>query len=97
MKPMMSIVIHLKLEDCRKWRLVFDQLASARKDMGSLGGELLRNSADPYDVFILWKWDSLKGAQEYFNMADWRDLMRSSGAKEPLDVHMYDIVETIQS
>ncbi len=94
---MTRIVIHLKLEEYREWRPIFDQLASARKDMGSLGGELLRNTEDPNDVFIMWKWDSLKAAQEYFNMPDWRNLMRSSGAKEPLDVHMYDIVETVQS
>ena len=92
---MIHVVIHLKLQDYRKWRPVFDRLASARKEMGSQGGELLRNSQNPNDVLVLWHWESAEGAREYFGIPAWRDLMLDYGATEVPEVTLFDIVDAV--
>ena len=92
---MTRVVIRLNLEDYKMWRPIFDQLASARKEMGSQGGELLRSSQNPNEVFVLWHWESLEGARGFFEMPDWRDLMLAYGATEPPDVRIFDLVEAL--
>jgi hypothetical protein len=94
---MVRVLVHFKLENYQEWRSTFELNKSYREKEGSLGCEILHNSRIPNEVSIIWNWDNLGHAQEYFNRTSWRDLMKISGVAKIPEILFFDIVEKINA
>jgi quinol monooxygenase YgiN len=94
---MVYTIVHLKLENYNQWRPVFNELASARKEMGSLGGKLFRTTDKPDEVLILMQWQDLQSAHDFCDMPDWRALMDSQCAGDAPEVIYCESVESVEA
>ncbi len=78
---MTRLLMNGKVEDWSKWKTVFDQNASARKQIGFKEGTIFRNEDDPQNVVILWVLeDGAKKARDYFQSDAWREMLKRGGS-----------------
>jgi hypothetical protein len=46
-----------------------------RRKLGSKGGKVLRNLQDPENVFVLFEWDTVEGANQFANGLETHEAM----------------------
>jgi heme-degrading monooxygenase HmoA len=92
---MQHVLVRLKLEDYAKWRPVFDGLAGFRKASGSKGGRLFQKSDNPNEVAILFEWESLEKARQFYQSDELRQVMQRAGVSGPPDVQYLNEVEKL--
>ena len=78
---MVYVIGQLKLESYDKWKPVFNERSSARKEAGSKEARLFRNSDDQNEVSILFKWDNKENAKKYMESANLQKTLQNAGAK----------------
>jgi heme-degrading monooxygenase HmoA len=87
------MLVRHQVEDFARWKSVFDQHGPTRAASGSRGGRLLRGSADPNEVVILFEWDSLEKARRFAESQDLRTAMQRAGVTDTPDIYFLDEVE----
>ena len=88
---MAYIFMRSKVEDWAKWKPLYDEHGAARKAAGCEGTHVFRNSADPNEVFIILRWDSLENARLYFaESLVPREAMSRAGVVGQPDVYFLD-------
>ena len=92
---MQHVLVRLKVEDYAKWRPVFDEVAGLRKTFGSKGGRLFQKSDNPNEVAILFEWESLEKARQYFQSGELRQAMQRAGVSGPPDVQFLNEIEKV--
>lgn len=53
------------MEDFEKWKPLYDEHATARKEAGCQGDRVCRNRDDPNDVAVLFDWDNLENFKKF--------------------------------
>ena len=94
---MHHVLVRIKVEDYARWRPVFDELANLRTRFGSKGGHLFQKSDNPNEVVLLFEWDSLEKARQYFQSEELRRGMQSAGVQGPPDVHYLSAGEKLSA
>jgi len=94
---MAYMLVRHKVKDFKQWKPYFDEDAKRRKSGGSKGGFLYRNSDDPNEVFLLFKWDKLENAKKFQNREDLRDLMIKAGVSDNPDMYLIEEVEKLSA
>ena len=92
---MAQILIRVPTQEYAKWRPVFDDYAKVRQTGGSHGGRLFRNADNPNDVFVLWDWDTMENARQFFTSPGLRETMQKAGVTGRPDVYYLDLVEKL--
>ncbi len=87
---MSHILIRHKVEDFDKWKPVFDGDDSNRRNRGYGDYQLLRNSEDQNEVYILFEVKDLDQAREYLLSDDLRNTMGSAGVTDKPDLIFLD-------
>ena len=77
---MVYVLAQLKLENFQRWKAVFDQRVSVRKEAGSKEAHLFLNSNDDTEAVILFDWDTLENAREYMESDVLREALKNVGA-----------------
>jgi heme-degrading monooxygenase HmoA len=77
---MVYVLAQLKLESFQKWKAIFDQRVSVRKEAGSKEARLFRNINDDTEVVILFDWDTLENARKYMESDVLREALEKVGA-----------------
>lgn len=77
---MVYVLAQLKLESFHKWKAIFDQRVSVRKEAGSKEARLFRNSNDDTEAVILFDWDTLENARKYMESDVLREALEKVGA-----------------
>ena len=78
---MVYVLGKLKLESYEKWKNLFDQRFSTRKESGSKEAHLFRNSENQNEVVILFDWDNIENARNYMESDKLRKLLINAGAE----------------
>lgn len=78
---MVYVLGKLKLESYEKWKNLFDQRSSTRKESGSKEAHLFRNSENQNEVVILFDWDNIENARNYMESDKLRKLLINAGAE----------------
>ncbi len=76
---MVYVIAQLKLENYDKWKSIFDERASIRKEAGSKEARLFRNSNDDNEAMILFEWDTMENAKEYLESEALRKALKEVG------------------
>lgn len=76
---MVYILAQIKLESFDKWKTIFDERKSMRKEMGSIEARLFRDSSDPSAVVILFEWDNMENAKKYMESEEIRKTLEKAG------------------
>jgi heme-degrading monooxygenase HmoA len=78
-----NVLARLKVESYDKWKPVFDERKTIRKEKGSKEEEalLFRNSDDQNEALILFEWDNKENARKYMESDELRKGLQNAGAE----------------
>ena len=76
---MVYVIAQLKLESYDRWKAVFDERSSVRKEMGSKEARLFGNLDNPNEVMILFDWDTMEKARNYLESETLRKTLKNIG------------------
>ena len=88
-------LIRHKVKDYNKWKTVFDEGSSNRKEMGSKGGFLFSNADDPNEVIVLIEVDDLKKVRHFAQSKALKDSEEQAGVVGQSDIVFIDNDEKI--
>ncbi len=92
---MTYVLVQLKVRDYEEWRPHFDEMAELRKANGRISELVLRNSADPNEVVLLFEWDDLEKARKYKDSDVLRKKIKESGVEEMNVVFLEEAEERV--
>ncbi len=87
------MLVRHKVEDYNKWKPVFDEHGSVRKQTGSKGGLLLRHADNPNETFVLIEFDTLENAHKFHNDPSLPEAMQRAGVADRPDIYFLEEVE----
>lgn len=87
---MQYVLVINKIGNYEKWKSVFDKNMDSRMDNGSKEAHVFRNVNNQDEVVILYEWDNLDNAKQFFESPDLKAKMENAGVKEMPDVHLLE-------
>ena len=81
------------VEDYTKWKTVYDEHTTSRKESGSKGGQVLQNTDNPNEVVIILEYESVNEAKKFANSEGLRSAMQRAGVNSVPDVIFLNEVE----
>lgn len=90
---MSYILIRHKVKDYSTWKPYFDAHASTRANAGCKGGKLYKNTTDPNELFILFKWDDAEKAKQFAHSDDLKQRMQEAGVVGQPEVFFLEKIE----
>jgi len=79
---MVHTFVRLKVDDYSKWRTTYDESISVREKAGCISGSVFRSSNDPFEVFLLLKWDELERVRQFATSPHLQEIMKRTGVTE---------------
>lgn len=76
---MITVLSHIKVREYAKWRPVFDELKPLRDSHSLVSEQVLRNSANPNEVFVEMNFRDAAAARAYMTSNDLRQAMQRAG------------------
>jgi len=92
---MINVLGQLKIENYDKWKPFFDERSTMRKEAGCKEAILFRNSDDPNDVLILFKWDNKENARKYMESESLKKFLKNAGADIVKIKYLDEMAKTI--
>jgi heme-degrading monooxygenase HmoA len=89
---MAYILVQQEVEDYSKWKSVFDENVSFRRENGSKGGSVFRSTDNPEELVILLEWDNLEKAKEFVQSDRLREAMKKAGVVGKPNIRFLDEV-----
>ena len=83
---MVYVFVRHKVKDFDKWKPVFDEHATNRKDAGSQGGRLFRNADNLNEIVTIFKWDTIENARKFCGSEDLKKAMEKAGVIDKPDI-----------
>jgi heme-degrading monooxygenase HmoA len=78
------------VKDFDAWKSVFDSVADLRRRNGEQSYQILREGNGSKELFVLFKWDSLKNAQNYASSPQLREAMERAGVVGKPDIRFLE-------
>ena len=82
---MMKLMLRHTVQDFARWKVVFDQHESARKDAGLTVEHIWRNADNPNEVIVLLDVADVQAAQLFSGSAELKEAMAEGGVMGPPD------------
>lgn len=76
------LIIH-EVEDYAKWKAIFDDAATMRRDAGEIEYRLLTFDTDENQVVHFSRWSSLTAARDFFESPELVEIRRVAGVRAP--------------
>lgn len=90
---MAYLIVRHQVENFDKWKPLYDEHGAVRKQSGCKNEQLLRDSEDPNDLFILFEWDSIENARRFMQSEDLKQAMQNAGVIGTPEFHFLELVE----
>ena len=87
---MVNVIVRHKVEDFEKWKPVYDEHDSTRKEAGCQSDQVLQNGDDPNDVAISFDWDSLENFKKFEESDTLKEAMQKAGVIGKPDFYYSD-------
>jgi len=87
---MVNIIFRDKAKDFEKWKTVFDEYASARKEAGCQSVQIFRNGEDPNEVVVLLDWDNIENFKKFGESEDVKEAMQKMDLLEKPSFYFSD-------
>ena len=87
---MIYTLVRHSVEDFDKWKKVFDEHESVRKEGGEESCQLFQGAGKPNDVTVLLKWESTEKAKTFFDSEDLKATMKEAGVLAPPEIIFLD-------
>jgi heme-degrading monooxygenase HmoA len=89
------MLVRHKVEDYERWKPGFEEHGETRRESGSKGARLFRNTDDPNETVILLEWEDLEAARRFAQSEDLRETMQRVGVADQPDIYFLEEVETV--
>ena len=89
---MTYVLVRFTVEDLAKWRPVFEEAGTLRKNFGSMGVRAFSKADSPNEVVILGEYADKEKAMQMFQSQEFREATARAGVKGPPDVIFLDEV-----
>ncbi len=76
-----TLLVRHQVEDYATWRSVYDSLDGLRKEHGCTEDEVMVDTADKQDVFVIHRFPTLEQAQSFAGSSELREGMSHAGVK----------------
>jgi heme-degrading monooxygenase HmoA len=87
------LIVRQKVEDYARWKPVFDEHATARKEAGSKGIRVLRSADEPNEVLAISEWETLEQARQFAQSPGLREAMQRAGIADHPDLYFVNEVD----
>lgn len=88
---MVYVMAKLKVENFEKWKPIFDERKSLRKDAGSKEAILYRNSEDAKEFVLVFDWENMEKAKEFFTSESLQKVLKKGGAELVETIYLEEI------
>lgn len=92
---MIYVLVRFTVEDLGKWKTVFEEASTLRKNFGSLGVRGFSKADDSNEVVILGEYADKEKAMQLFQSQEFREATQRAGVKSPPDVTFLNEVVTL--
>lgn len=89
---MIHVLVRFTVEDLAKWKPVFEEAATLRKNFGSMGVRAFSKAGSPNEVVILGEYADKDKAMQMFQSQEFREATARAGVKGPPEVTFLDEV-----
>ena len=83
---MAKLIVHHKVQDYSKWRKLFDNHDTSRREFGSTGAQVFQAAGDPNDITAIMDWPSVEAAKAFAASASLKEVMKNAGVISQPDV-----------
>jgi len=90
---MQKVIVIYKVEDCDRWWRFYNDDTANRKIHGSRECLIHRNKEQGNELVLLYKWDSMENAREFFELEDTKNKMKDAGVIGDPIIEYVDEVE----
>ncbi|MFC2077067.1 cyclase [candidate division KSB1 bacterium] len=87
---MSYVLVRHKVEDYNKWKPLFDENVTERKEHGSKGGYVFRNADDSHELLVLLEWNGREGAKKFIESDKLRETMQEAGVTAQPEIFYLD-------
>jgi hypothetical protein len=87
---MITVLTHIRVREYSKWRPVFDELKSLRDAHGLVSEQVLRNAANPNEIFVEMNFREAAAARAYMTSNDLGQGMQRAGVLPPPEVNFLE-------
>ncbi|HML03843.1 MAG TPA: cyclase [Candidatus Bathyarchaeia archaeon] len=84
-----------RVKDYKQWKAVFDEHISKRKELGSKGVKVFRNSEKPNEILVLVEWGNLSKAREFMQWGDPNEIGKKAGLIDQPDQYLLEQIATV--
>ncbi len=84
------LIIH-EVEDYKKWKMIFDDAATIRREAGEIAYQLLAYDTDARRVVHFSRWTSLDAAHTFFESPRLVEIRRVAGVRAPQFLYLKEI------
>ncbi len=78
---MIHVLVRLTVEDLAKWKPVFEEAASLRKNFGSMGVRAFSKTDNSNEIVILGEYADKDKAMQMFQSQEFREATQRAGVK----------------
>jgi quinol monooxygenase YgiN len=94
---MTYVLVRLVVEDLSKWKPVFEEASTLRKNFGSMGVRAFSQADSPNEIVILGEYADKGKAMQMFQSQEFRDATQRAGVKGPPEVTFLEEVVNLSA
>lgn len=90
---MATIFVRHSVDDYARWKRVYDEFASVRKEKGVTGASVHRDANDPNTLIVTQQFKDLKGATAFVNSDELKSAMADAGVRGAPEIWLSEDIE----
>jgi quinol monooxygenase YgiN len=90
---MATLFVKHTVRDYGKWKKVYDELASTRKEKGVTGASVHRDANDPLVVIVTHRFKDVNAAKAFANSDELKSAMANAGVSGPPEIWFGEDIE----
>jgi quinol monooxygenase YgiN len=90
---MTTMFVRHKVDDFGKWKRVYDEFASTRKEKGVTGASVHRDASDPDTLFVTHQFGDLDAAKAFADSQELKSAMAKAGVAGPPEIWFTEDIE----
>ena len=83
---MIYVLVRFSVEDLAKWKAVFEEAGTMRKNFSSMGVHAYNKADSPNEIVVLGEYSDKEKAMQMFQSQEFREATARGGVKGPPEV-----------
>jgi hypothetical protein len=88
-------LVFQRVKDYKQWKSVFDEHIDKRRELGSKGAKIFRNSERSDETIVLVEWGELSKAREFMKWGNPNEIRKKAGLIDQPDQYLLEQVGVV--